>query len=86
MTVANPVFHSIEKETKFKKVSQWGAVLMTLSVLILATSLLVSFPFASHFSITTQVVAHIVTIIIAGVLKVGYVAYIVGKYERNLPF
>jgi cbb3-type cytochrome oxidase subunit 3 len=47
---------------------------------------MISFPFAEHFTIVQQAVAHIFTIVMAGVFKVGYVAFIVGKYERKLPF
>ncbi|GEM79148.1 hypothetical protein [Vibrio superstes] len=70
----------------FKKVTQIGGIILIFSALVMVISILVSFPFASHFSIGTQIAAHIVTILTAGVLKVGYVAFIVGKYERGLAF
>ncbi|MBE1275604.1 hypothetical protein [Enterovibrio baiacu] len=69
----------------FKRVTQVGGVLMFLSALMMIGSLLVSFPFADAFSITHQTIAHIMTIVLAGVFKVGYVTYIVGRYERKLP-
>ncbi|MEZ8083392.1 hypothetical protein [Enterovibrio norvegicus] len=69
----------------FKKVTQVGGVLMFLSAIMMAGSLLVSFPFADAFSIIHQTIAHIMTIVLAGVFKVGYVTYIVGRYERKLP-
>lgn len=70
----------------FKKVTQIGGVVLVFSVTVMMISILISFPFASHFSIGQQIAAHIVTIVAAGVLKVGYVVFIVGKYERGLSF
>ncbi|CZF80842.1 hypothetical protein GCE9029_02228 [Grimontia celer] len=74
-----------ERGINFKKVTQVGGMLMIMSGLIMVSSLLISFPFADNFSIFHQTIAHIVTIVIAGVFKVGYVTYIVGRYERSLP-
>ncbi|BCL73061.1 conserved hypothetical protein [Vibrio nigripulchritudo MADA3029] len=70
----------------FKRVSEIGGTVMIVSLLIMTATLLISFPYANHFSIIQQAIAHIGTIIFAGVFKVGYVAYIVGRYERNLSF
>ncbi|MUJ20084.1 hypothetical protein GNP89_14230 [Aliivibrio fischeri] len=70
----------------FKKVTQIGGAILCISLIIMTISLLISFPFASHFSIMQQVAAHIVTIVIAAFVKIGYVAFIVGKYERGLAF
>ncbi|PSW21182.1 hypothetical protein C9I98_04315 [Photobacterium sanctipauli] len=68
----------------FKKVSMLGGSVMLISLSILITSLLISFPLADHFTIIQQAIAHITTIVIAGVFKVGYVIFIVGRYERGL--
>ena len=69
---------------EFKTVSMLGGIVMVISLAVMSTTILISFPYANHFSIIQQAIAHIGTIIFAGVFKVGYVAYIVGRYERNL--
>jgi hypothetical protein len=70
----------------FQKVTRTGGILMLFSLTLMTCSFMISFPFAEHFTIVQQAVAHIFTIVMAGVFKVGYVAFIVGKYERKLPF
>ena len=69
---------------EFKTVSMLGKIVMVVSLAVMSTTILISFPYASHFSIIQQAIAHIGTIIFAGIFKVGYVSYIVGRYERNL--
>ncbi|MEZ8093023.1 hypothetical protein [Photobacterium swingsii] len=70
----------------FKIASLIGGIIMVLSLIILTSSLLISFPFADNFTIYQQAIAHVTTIVIAGVFKVGYVIFIVGRYERGLAF
>jgi hypothetical protein len=43
------------------------------SVLLLSLTIAVSFIFHRHFSMESQILAHVGTFVIAGVLKVGYV-------------
>lgn len=68
----------------FKQVSQIGVVTLWVSGVAMVVSLLISFGYAHQFSLGEQIVAHIVTIVAAGFFKLGYVAYIAGRYERNL--
>ena len=46
---------------------------MLLSLFIVITSVFITFVIDDHFTISAQVSAHIVTIIFAGLLKIGYV-------------
>ncbi|GAM57903.1 hypothetical protein JCM19231_1414 [Vibrio ishigakensis] len=68
----------------FAKVTRVGAMTMIGSALMMCISILVSFPLAENFTIIQQAVAHIGTIVFAGLFKVGYVTYIVGRKERDL--
>ncbi|MDD1780201.1 hypothetical protein LRP49_03210 [Enterovibrio sp. ZSDZ35] len=68
----------------FKQISGIGGAAMILSSAVMTATILISFPYAEHFTIIEQAIAHIGTIIFAGVFKVGYVTYIVGRYERDL--
>lgn len=68
----------------YKTISSFGLVVMFSSLFIMTCTLLISFPFASSFSIVEQAIAHVTTIVIAAFFKIGYVVYIVGRYERGL--
>ncbi|AQP99631.1 hypothetical protein B0W48_07360 [Pseudoalteromonas aliena] len=46
---------------------------LVVSLVLIAVSVLISYPYAEHFSIFVQVSAHISTIVIAAILKVSYV-------------
>ncbi len=70
----------------FRKVTKVGACIMAASFSLMLCTILISFPLAHKFSLIQQAIAHVLTIVLAGFFKVGYVAFIVGKYERKLPF
>lgn len=72
------------EQFNFAKVTKVGAMTMIGSALMMTLSIMISFPLAENFSIIQQAVAHIGTIVFAGLFKVGYVTYIVGRKERNL--
>jgi len=67
-----------------KLLSQLGMLVLVLSTIAMAVSLLISFVYQDHFTLGGQIIAHIVTIVAAGTLKLGYVAYIAGRYQRGL--
>ncbi|MPW29543.1 hypothetical protein F9L16_11085 [Agarivorans sp. B2Z047] len=58
-----------------------GNWLMLVSLLVIISSIIISYPLAQAFSIPMQITAHISTIVFAGVLKVGYVLRCVGFNE-----
>ncbi|GDY27585.1 hypothetical protein [Agarivorans sp. Toyoura001] len=58
-----------------------GNWLMLLSLSIIISSIVISYPLAQSFSIPMQITAHISTIVFAGILKVGYVLRCVGLNE-----
>ncbi len=68
----------------FETVSNVGMLVIVVSALAMVASIAVGFVFTSAFTMGLQVAAHIVTIVAAGTLKVGYVAYIAGRHERGL--
>lgn len=55
-----------------------GNWLLLLSCVVVLNSIAISFVFEDSFSITTQVFAHMATIVFAGVLKIGYVLRCIG--------
>lgn len=64
---------AIENALNYQKCLLIGNYLMILSFLIVSLAVTVTFAFDESFSITTQISAHIATIIFAGLLKIGYV-------------
>lgn len=57
-----------------------GNYLMIFALITMVSSILISFVFDGYFSLISQIVAHIGTIIAAGVIKVGYVIRCVGAH------
>lgn len=50
-----------------------GNYLMIISLLVVTSSVFITFAFDQLFSIAVQISAHISTIVFAGLLKIGYV-------------
>jgi hypothetical protein len=50
-----------------------GNYLMLISLIIVSSSIFITFAFDEQFSMAVQISAHIATIIFAGFLKIGYV-------------
>ncbi|TWX59374.1 hypothetical protein [Colwellia hornerae] len=50
-----------------------GNYLMIISLLVVTSSIFITFAFDQLFSIAVQISAHISTIVFAGLLKIGYV-------------
>jgi len=63
----------VENALGFQKCLVIGNYLMVMSFLIVTTSLFITFAYDENFTISAQVLAHIATIIFAGLLKIGYV-------------
>jgi len=76
-----PKSHGLnDSQLNFQKCILTGNWLMIISLLIVSTSVLISFPFEQYFTIGSQIVAHISTIIFAAVIKIGYVVRCVGVH------
>lgn len=69
-----------EQQLSFQKCIIGGNWAMIVSFLVASVCLLVTFQFEQHFSIVTQIAAHISTIIFAALFKVGYVVRCVGVH------
>lgn len=71
----------MKKYTVMLKAANAG-LLMTL-IMVIAT-ILICYPFAEHFSLTTQVLSHITMIVTAALLKLAYVTRCVAQHNLNL--
>ncbi|WP_406608748.1 hypothetical protein [Agarivorans sp. JK6] len=79
-----PLFVDSNKPSAFRQYMRCivgGNWLMLVSLLVIISSIIISYPLAQAFSIPMQIAAHISTIVFAGVLKVGYVLRCVGFNE-----
>lgn len=59
-------------------------VTLVLTLLLVIGTVLVCYPFADYFSLTTQVLSHIAMILTAALLKVAYVARCVAQYNLQM--
>jgi len=64
---------NIDNALGFQKCLVIGNYLMLLSLLVVFSSICITFAFDQHFTLSAQVSAHIATIVFAGLLKIGYV-------------
>jgi hypothetical protein len=71
--------HSAES-VNFKQCVTLGNALAIVALSIMILSISMSFFFDQYFSLTSQVAAHISTIISAGIVKLGYVIRCVGAH------
>ena len=70
----------VDNAKNYQKCLILGNWLMIFSLLIVAISISINFAFESHFEISSQIVAHIATIIFAAILKIGYVVRCIGLH------
>ncbi|MGB0938621.1 MAG: hypothetical protein ACPGTQ_14265 [Colwellia sp.] len=64
----------------FEKCLTIGNSLIAVSLFVMAICILVSFIFDQHFSLTSQVAAHVGTIVFAAFVKIGYVVRCIGAH------
>ncbi len=57
----------------FQKCLVIGNYLMLISFLVVLSSIFITFGYDESFTISSQIAAHIATIVFAGLLKIGYV-------------
>lgn len=67
-------------QINYKQCVKVGNALTVTALVFMLSCIFVSFIFEQHFSLTNQVIAHIGTIIFAGVVKVGYVIRCIGAH------
>jgi len=72
--------HFDDSQLSFQKCILVGNWLMILSLIIVSACLLITFAFEQYFSIGSQIVAHICTIIFAALVKLGYVIRCIGVH------
>ena len=63
-------------------ISHWS---MILGLVFMVASVMVGYVFEEYFSLPTQVVAHISTLLFATLIKLGYVARLVAIHELKEP-
>jgi len=71
-------------EVSMQRVLSVANASLLISVLVLAVTVLVCYPYAEFFSLKQQLVGHISIILSATVLKIAYVARCVAQYSLNL--
>jgi len=64
---------AIPNALSYQKCLILGNYLMLISLIVVLSSILITFGFDELFVISVQISAHIATIIFAGLLKIGYV-------------
>jgi len=67
-------------DSNYKGYIELGNYLIVISLIIMTFSIIISYLLAEHFSLPIQIMAHITTIITAGIAKVGYVIRCVGAH------
>ncbi|MBE0370892.1 hypothetical protein J8L98_18580 [Pseudoalteromonas sp. MMG013] len=60
-----------------------NAALLTFGLCFIA-SIVVSYPLAEHFTLTTQIASHISNIVLAGLFKISYVLRCVCQYQLGM--
>lgn len=73
-------FLTPSQEKNFEQCLTIGNFLIASSLFIMTICILVSFIFYHNFSLTSQVVAHVGTIVFAAIVKIGYVVRCIGAH------
>ncbi|WP_342804946.1 hypothetical protein [Alteromonas sp. M12] len=76
----NTVNRQLTFDTQFKSLLLGANLVLIISVILFVLSILISYPFAEYFSMLTQTFSHISTIIVAAILKVGYVVRCIAQH------
>jgi len=71
---------NIDNAVNYQKCLIIGNWLMLVSIFVVTLSICVNFAFEARFEISSQIVAHIATIIFAAILKIGYVVRCIGLH------
>lgn len=71
-TIANKI-PTVPNALNYQKCLLIGNYLMLFSFIVILLCISITFIFDEHFTISTQIPAHIATIVFAGLLKIGYV-------------
>ncbi len=73
----------MKKYAFIQKIIFYSQLVIIISFLGFIVSILVSYPYAVNFSISVQILAHILTIIFAGCFKVSVVALMAATKEKK---
>ena len=76
---------SVNVVRKISRVIAWLLGTMLLATIALIVTILISYPFAGHFSMPIQVSAHIGTLLFATVIKLSYVLRLVSLKSLGRP-
>ncbi|WP_198552751.1 hypothetical protein [Psychromonas sp. Urea-02u-13] len=79
-----PTIKPIENAINYQKCLTLGNSLMAISLIVVFSSLLISYGFDQHFAIGAQVTAHIATIVFAAFIKIGYVMRCIALHAFSL--
>ncbi|MCW8346388.1 hypothetical protein MD535_10285 [Vibrio sp. ZSDZ65] len=82
--ISNYHVREVDMTQQFQTVLFISNVTLGTTLFLMLLSIVIAYPMAHHFSLTTQVFAHISTILIAAVLKVSYVGRCLAQYNLGL--
>lgn len=73
----------MKSDSFIHRLISYSQLAMAVSLIGFVMSILVSYPYADNFSIPVQILAHISTIVFAGIFKVGVVALMASAKEKK---
>tara|TARA_E500000075_G_C6918969_1_gene283104 strand:- start:494 stop:781 length:288 start_codon:yes stop_codon:yes gene_type:complete len=76
----NNVNNQVELGAFFRTLLFTANTVLGISGICMVVSILISYPYAEHFSMQVQISAHISTIVVAAILKVSYVLCCVAQH------
>ncbi len=73
------------QQRKYQFLFQIANTVLWTSLVISLISIIVAYPYASHFSLKQQIFAHILIIVAATLVKIGYVSHMAVQKELGIP-
>ena len=75
---------TVYPQKNFTRLIQGAKCMMLVSFIGFLATILVTYPYAAYFSISAQITAHILTIVLAGLFKLACVVLMAGMHERGI--
>jgi len=72
------------KNDLFNKLMGYSQLVMAITFIGFIGCLLISYGWDDHFSINLQILAHILTIVFAGLFKIAVVVFMAAKKEQSI--
>ena len=62
---------------------KYANLILGLAAVVFLGSILIAYPYAEHFQLSVQIVAHILIMVLAGVIKVAFITRMVAQKGIN---